>query len=156
TDDSCPIRLAGRPNLARQLLDAGLTFVGYSEDLPAAGYQGCSQGQYAAKHNPWADFDNVPATANQPLTALPTDYAALPTVSMIVPNMCNDMHDCTTHTGDDWAKANVEGYLQWAGSHNSLLVVTFDEDDDTPDNHIITLAAGPMVRAGRYAEPVDH
>ena len=156
SDDSCPVRLTGQPNLARQLLDAGRSFVGYSEDLPASGYRGCSQGSYAAKHNPWADFDNVPAAANQPLTALPTDNARLPTVSVIVPNICHDMHDCPVGTGDTWAQAHLDGYLRWADSHGSLLVVTFDEDDNGPDNHILTLAAGPMVRPGRYPEPVDH
>src|SRR5205809_1777040 len=156
TDDSCPVRLTGQPSLARQLLDAGLSFGGYSEDLPAAGYRGCSQGGYAAKHNPWADFDNVPAAANQPLTALPGDHARLPTVSVIVPNTCNDMHDCSVSTGDGWGRAHLDGYLRWADSHNSLLLVTFDEDDDGPANHIFTVAAGPMVRPGSYPEPVDH
>jgi acid phosphatase len=156
TDDGCPVRLGNEPNLARQLLDAGLTFVGYSEDLPAAGYHGCSQGRYAAKHNPWADFGNVPDSANQPLTDLPADAGRLPTVSVIVPNICDDMHDCPIGTGDAWARAHLDGYLRWADSHHGLLVVTFDEDDNGPANHILTLAAGPMVRPGRYPEPVDH
>jgi hypothetical protein len=155
-DDRCPVRLTGQPNLARQLLDSGRNFVGYSEDLPAAGYTGCSRGRYAAKHNPWADFDNVPASANQPFTAFPTDYARLPTVSIVVPNICDDMHDCGVATGDAWARTHLDDYLRWADTHNSLLVVTFDEDDNGADNHILTLAAGPMVRAAAYPEPVNH
>src|SRR6476469_5733778 len=37
TDDSCPTRQFTAPNLGSQLLGAGLTFTGYSEDLPAVG-----------------------------------------------------------------------------------------------------------------------
>ena len=156
TDDHCPVRLTGQPNLARQLLDAHLSFVGYAEDLPATDYRGCSQGRYAAKHNPWADFDNVPPAANQPLTAFPADYTQLPTVSFVVPNICDDMHDCGVGTGDAWARTHLDGYLSWADTHNSLLVITFDEDDNTTANRILTLAAGPMVRPATYSEPIDH
>jgi acid phosphatase len=156
TNDHCPVRAASQPNLASQLAAAGLSFVGYSEDLPAAGYRGCNVGRYAAKHNPWADFDNVPASANQPYSAFPADYAALPTVAFVVPNICNDMHDCGVATGDRWAAAHLDGYLRWADAHNSLLVVTFDENDGSAGNRILTLIAGAHVRPGRYPEPVTH
>jgi acid phosphatase len=156
TDDHCPVDLRGQPNLGRQLLDAGQTFTGYSEDLPTVGYLGCSHAGYAAKHNPWVDFDNVPANANQPYSAFPTDYAKLPTLSFVVPNLCNDMHDCGTAAGDRWAKTNLDGYVRWAVQHDSLLVVTFDENDGSPHNQILTLFAGAGVKPGIYAEPVDH
>ncbi|MDP9093929.1 MAG: alkaline phosphatase family protein, partial [Actinomycetota bacterium] len=44
SDDSCPQSFSG-PNLGRSLFEAGFTFAGYSEDLPSAGYLGCSAGQ---------------------------------------------------------------------------------------------------------------
>ncbi|HWB36264.1 MAG TPA: alkaline phosphatase family protein, partial [Rugosimonospora sp.] len=143
TDDHCPVRLHGRPNLARQLIDAGRTFAGYSEGLPRAGYTGCSSGAgYAAKHNPWVDFDNVPATANQPASAMPVDYALLPTVAFLVPSLCDDMHDCPVGIGDAWAKRYLDPYATWAAAHDSLLVVTFDEDDGHHGNRIFTLLSG--------------
>ena len=43
--------------------------------------------------------------------------------------MCNDMHDCSVGTGDTWLKNNLDAYAQWAKTHNSLLIVTFDEDN---------------------------
>ena len=43
-------------NLGRQLLDAGKTFVTYSEGLPSVGYNGASSGTYARKHNPAANW----------------------------------------------------------------------------------------------------
>src|SRR5262245_34326371 len=42
TDDSCQSPFHDRPNLASQLIKAGLTFTAYSEDLPHAGYRGCT------------------------------------------------------------------------------------------------------------------
>ncbi len=55
--------------------------------MPSAGFTGCGSTTYARKHNPWVDFSNVPASSNQPLTSLPADWANLPTVSIVVPNL---------------------------------------------------------------------
>jgi len=156
TDDHCPVSLGDRPNLARQLMEAGLGFVGYAEELPGAGSHACGAGGYAAKHNPWADFANVPASANQPFSAFPSTFDSLPTVSFVIPNLCHDMHDCSVGTGDTWAAEHLDGYRRWAGSHRSLLVVTFDEDDNSPANQILTLVAGAGVRPGQYPQRVDH
>jgi acid phosphatase len=113
TNDSCPHSFSA-PNLGRQLLDAHLSFTGYSENLPGVGYAGCEAGDYARKHNPWVNFTNVPGAANQPFTTFGPDYATLPTVSIVVPNLCNDMHDCGVHTGDTWIKNKLDGFVQWA------------------------------------------
>jgi phosphatidylinositol-3-phosphatase len=156
-DDSCPQDLGDEPNLARQLIDSGRGFVGYSEDQPTIGFTGCGSGRaYARKHNPWVDFANVPAEANQPLSMLPADFANLPTVAVLIPNLCNDMHDCSVAAGDDWSRQHLSSYLDWARAHNSLLIVTFDEDDGSSANHIPTLFAGPMVRPGPAAGHIDH
>ena len=155
TSDACPLSFT-TPNLAAQLLAAGRTFTGYSEDLPAAGSTVCSAGNYARKHSPWVDFPALPASVNQPLSALPTDLAQLPTVSFVIPNLCSDMHNCSVATGDAWAKQHLASYAAWARTHDSLLVVTFDEDDDTAANHIPTVLVGPMVRPGSSGQRTDH
>jgi acid phosphatase len=155
TDDSCPHTFSG-PNLGRQLIDGGRTFTGYSEDLPAAGYRGCSAGDYARKHNPWVNFGNLPASVNQPYSALPADLGQLPTVAFVVPNLCDDMHDCPVKTGDDWARAHLAAYVSWARDHDSLLIVTFDEDENTAANRIATFLVGPMVRPGTSDQRIDH
>jgi acid phosphatase len=66
------------------------------------------------------------------------------------------MHDCGTARGDAWAAQHLDRYLRWADTHNSLLVVTFDENDGSAGNQILTLFAGAGVRPGRYGERVDH
>jgi len=154
--DRCFDPLTGRPSLGQQLISAGRSFIGYSEDLPDVGYTGCTSGGYAAKHNPWVHFANLPVTTNLPFAAFPADYASLPTVAFVVPNLCNDMHDCPVSTGDTWAKQHLDAYAQWAKAHNSLLIVTFDENDGRPDNTILTVFAGAGVKPGRYGEAADH
>ena len=39
---------------------------------------------------------------------------------------------------------------------NSLLIITFDEDDDSAKNHIPTIIYGAHVRPGEYAEYISH
>jgi phosphatidylinositol-3-phosphatase len=153
--DPCPVDLTG-DNLAAQLIAAGMTFTGYSEDLPQPGYTGCSSGRYARKHNPWVNFRDLPASVNQPFSALPSDYANLPTVSFVVPNLCNDMHDCGVAAGDAWAKEHLAPYVRWATANNSLLIVTFDEDRGSRANHIATIVAGAGVAKTHSSQRVDH
>jgi acid phosphatase len=153
--NDCPQTLDA-PNLGRSLLDAGLGFAGYSESLPEAGFTGCISGQYMRKHSPWTNFTNLPSSVNLPFSQFGSDYAKLPEVSFVTPNMCNDMHDCGRAQGDSWLRSNIDGYVQWARSHNSLLVLTWDEADQADDNKIATLFVGSMVRQGQYGGHVDH
>jgi len=155
TDDSCPHAFS-TDNMGTELIGAGLTFGGYSEGLPSVGSTTCSSGNYARKHNPWVNFTNVPAADNLPFSSFPTNYTNLPTVSWVVPDLCNDMHDCTIATGDTWLKNNLDAYAQWAQTHNSLFIVTFDEDDGSGGNNIATLFYGQGVRSGTYSEHINH
>jgi hypothetical protein len=155
TDNSCPHSF-GTANLGSELIADQLTFTGYSESMPYDGYTGCSSGSYVRRHNPWVNWTNVPASSNLTLNAFPTDYTQLPTVSFVVPNLDNDMHDGTVAQGDSWLRDHLDGYVQWAKTHNSLLILTFDEDDNNAGNRIPTVFVGAPVRPGAYAERIDH
>ena len=156
TDDGCPNRFTA-PNLAADLNKAGKSFAGYAEDLPGPGSPVCSAGDYARKHVPWANFSNVPSSASLPFTSFPaTAFAQLPTVSFVIPNLCHDMHDCSVATGDTWLRAHIGGYADWAVTHDSLLILTWDEDDSGQGNHIATIFVGQKVRPGSYAELITH
>jgi phosphatidylinositol-3-phosphatase len=164
TSDATPTNVPfTTPNLGAQLIAAGRTFVGYSEDLPSVGFTGNSAGGtngYVRRHNPWVNWQQVgsgtpppnqlPPTTNQPYTAFPTDYSALPTLSFVIPALRNDMHapEGTIAQGDAWLAANLDGYVQWAKTHNSLFILTWDEDDLSSSNRIPTLLIGQMVQAG--------
>jgi phosphatidylinositol-3-phosphatase len=156
TSDQCPTTLR-EPNLAADLIAAGLTFAGYSEGLPAPGSHACAAGGYARKHVPWTDFSNIPRSVNLPFGMFPAgEYARLPDVSFVIPDLCHDMHDCQVGTGDAWLRQHLGGYARWAMTHDSLLIVTWDEDDGLHSNRIATIFVGEQVRAGRYSRPVDH
>jgi len=155
TDDSCPHTFTGE-NLAHQLNTHGFSFKGYSESMPSDGYTGCTSGNYARKHNGWVNFSNVPASSNVRFSTFPTDFTALPTFSYVVPNLCNDMHDCSIGTGDSWLQAHLNTYAQWARTHNSVLIVTFDEDSGTSTNQIFTVFVGQHVKVGSFSESVNH
>ena len=156
TSNKC--EMLDQENLGTQLIDKGLTFTGYSEKLPEVGSTACEAagGKYERKHVPWASSTKLPANTNQPFSAFPSDYTQLPTVSFVVPDMCNDMHDCSVKTGDNWVKDNIDDYAQWAKKNNSLLVLTFDENAGGTVNQIATIIVGESVRPGLYAEPMSH
>ncbi|MFD7199678.1 alkaline phosphatase family protein [Streptomyces sp. NPDC059893] len=149
TDDSCYTPgFSSQPNLASELIAAGKTWGSYNEGLPSQGSTTCSSGDYARKHNPWFGFSNVPTSTAKTFAQFPSDYSTLPQVSFVVPDLCSDMHDCSVSTGDTWLKNNLSTYATWAKTHNSLLVVTFDEDNRLAGNKIPTVLYGQQVTPG--------
>ena len=186
-------------NLGAQLIAKGLSFKGYAESLPAIGSQvdldppNCRKDDcvYARKHVPWISFANVPngttieTSSNLRFADFPSDYSKLPTVAFVIPNLDHDMHngkpEQSIAAGDAWLRENLDGYYQWAKAHNSLLIVTFDENDDQAGysgltnplagpasayppadkydqllhdlrNRIVTIFAGAHIKPGSYAE----
>ncbi|MDE2076327.1 MAG: hypothetical protein KGI91_04530 [Burkholderiales bacterium] len=93
-------------------------------------------------------------------------FEHLPTVSVVVPNEQNDAHSNSAESSDGWLQRNLGSYAQWAMTHNSLLILTFDEDGSTDSSHgdpyvsgrhyIPTVFFGPGVRPGVFDQPVDH
>ncbi|OPH57922.1 acid phosphatase [Paenibacillus ferrarius] len=154
-DDSCG-HVFKTANLASELVKAGYSFAGYSEDLPSTGSMACSNHQYGRKHSPWVSFSNVAKESNVPFDQFPKDYSKLPTVSFVIPNLDNDMHDGTILAADDWLKNHIGSYVDWAQSHNSLLILTWDEDDSSKDNHIPTIFVGPMIKPANYDQHITH
>ncbi|WP_457032550.1 alkaline phosphatase family protein [Kitasatospora sp. P5_F3] len=149
TDDSCvSVGSMSAANLGSELIAAGKTWGSYNEGLPSQGSTTCSSGKYAQKHNPWFGFNNVPTNTAYTMTQFPTDYTTLPKVSFVVPDLCNDMHDCSVGTGDTWIKNKLGAYATWAKTHNSILVVTFDEDNRLSGNKIATVFYGEHVTPG--------
>jgi len=188
------------PNLGASLLASGRTFKGYSEDLPQNGSRdefgtnAKGKKSYARKHNPWVSFRYEPGnalatTSNLQFADFPTkpaQFATLPTVAFVVPGLKHDMHDGepakSIRRGDTWLKKHLDAYYQWAKTHNSLLIVTWDESDNqkVPDpaggepveyhgptnpgveptnqmnrnlqNRIPTIIAGARVKHGDFSE----
>jgi arylsulfatase A-like enzyme len=153
--DAIPRQLFPGPSLGGALRAVGLTFAGYSEDLPGPGFMGETSGDYARKHNPWSDFADVPPEDNLPFSSFPHDFARLPTVSFVVPNQVNDMHSGTIRQADLWLFDHLRRYERWARRHNSLMVVTWDEGSGGA-NHIPTVVTGAGVRRGNVGGFANH
>jgi len=131
------------PTLAGVLAAAHKSFIGYVE--PGS----------PRKHNPWESFADS-RNVEQFMARFPTDFADLPTVAFVVPDLDDDMHDGSVEQGNHWVEKHLAAYASWAQTHNSLLIVTFDEDDDGPENRIPTIIVGAHVTPGRYAQRIDH
>lgn len=168
--DECPIGPFTDQNLGAALIAAGKSFGGFAENLPAKPRLACKNSPFRAKHAPWVDFSNIPASASKDFTQFPTTPAGfeqLPLVSFVIPNMTDDMHDGPgvakeVATGDAWLKTNLSAYADWAETHNSLLIVTWDEDSSPfkthcstvitktpPANRIATIIMGEPVPSGQ-------
>ena len=158
TSNTCPHSF-NTGNLASAFLDAGFSFASFSESLPVVGDLSCTSGAYQRKHNPASNWQGTGLAAglNKRFADFPQDFSKLPTVSFVIPNQANDMHDGSYTTADEWLKTHIAPYVAWAMKHNSLLIVTWDEDDSHEGNHVATLLVGPMVKAGSTsAQRINH
>jgi phospholipase C len=122
-------------NVVRELLAAGKTWKSYAEDLPNAGYTGGDTAKYLVRHNPLAymtDVQNTPAQSQNlvPFSEFAADLptANLPQYSFIVPNSCDDAHDCPLSTADAWLKTNIDPLINSpVFQKDGLLIIVFDE-----------------------------
>jgi hypothetical protein len=166
------------PNLGASLIKHGFSFKGYAHTMPSAGFLGCVYKQttltvgylYARKHCPWVNWigdkaNNIPPSASLPMTDFPKDFNKLPTLSFVIPDMDYDMHNiglpgdtAAIKRGDKWLKENLSSYVKWAKSHNSLLILTFDEDDYVPanGNKIPTIFVGAKIKPGKFGNVISH
>src|SRR6266699_2188107 len=146
-------------NVVRRLLAAGKTWKSYAEDLPAVGYTGGDVGSYARKHNVFALLSDVVNDSTErrnlvPFTQFATDLAngTLPHFSNIVPNLCNDAHDCSLATADAWLRTHIAPLLASATfQRDGLLVVTFDEsegDNTHGGGRIAWVVVSPKAKRG--------
>jgi hypothetical protein len=129
-------------HLADQLEKAGLTWKSYQESMG----QPCglaSNGNYAAKHNPFIYFDDIngwdgtKVNVTQRCTDHVVDYSQfdsdlaagkLPKYVFITPNLQDDMHDGTVAQGDQWLSREVPKILgSDAFNNGGVLFLLWDE-----------------------------
>jgi hypothetical protein len=148
----CVDCMVDAPNLADSLDRAGKTWKVYAEGLPSPGFTGGFAGRYAKKHDPFLYFRNVaenPARAQRvvPFTELSVDLGAfaLPSFALVIPDLCNSMHDCPVRTGDLWLHRMIQPLLR---QPRTAIFITFDEGSSSArgGGHIPTLALGTAVR----------
>jgi hypothetical protein len=164
-ESDCTSCLVDGRSLADTLQASRKTWKTYAEGLPSVGFTGVSSDRYVRKHVPFLYFRRnlTPARIRRivPLTRFLPDLRArrLPALSLVVPDLCHDMHDCGVATGDAWLGGFVKPLLRGSALRNSIVFVVFDEGttDAGGGGHVAALAIGPLVR--RHASssaPVDH
>jgi hypothetical protein len=143
-------------NVVRELLAAGKTWKSYAEDLPSAGYTGGNTAKYLVRHNPLAymtDVQNTPAQAQNlaPFSEFAADLptANLPEYSFIVPNSCDDAHDCPLSTADAWLQTNIDPLINSpVFQKDGLLIIVFDEgpniDFTQGGGHVAAVVISPF------------
>jgi len=169
TDDAAP---ASHPlavaSIYSQVKAAGKTWRDYEESAPG----NCpltSSGLYAVKHDPAPYYTGIRSDCaiwDVPMgtTAAGTfldDLAndTLPAFSFVTPNLCNDTHDCSVATGDNWLRAWFGKILASPGylAGTTVIFLTWDEDDGSATNHIATIVVSPSTPAGTVSgSTFDH
>ena len=160
TNDDGSSTIENVPNIVRSLVAAGKTWKSYAEDIPNACYLGGDTGNYARKHNIFpllSDVANDPTGQgcnNVPFTRFATDLAngTLPTFSNIVPNLCNDAHDCSLSTADSWLQTNIAPLIASpVFQQDGLLIIVFDEsggDNTLGGGRVYWAAISPKSKRG--------
>ena len=148
-DDKDPAahHLGSTSHIVDQVEAAGLTWKAYQESMgEPCGLK--SHGRYAAKHNPFAYFDDIngwDGTAFHPeercndhvvdYSQLDADIAnnALPNYVFITPNLDNDMHDAPIAVGDAWLAREVPKLLATdAYKKGGVIFLLWDEGGGSP------------------------
>ena len=172
-DDNDPAshHLDAKSHIADQLELAGLTWKAYEESM--GGPCGLtSHGRYAAKHNPFAYFNDIngwDGTAFHPevrcnqhvvdYSQLDVDLAnnAIPKYVFITPNLDNDMHDGSIALGDTWLSNQVPKLLATdAYKNGGVIFLLWDEGGGSPaSDDPPFLAISPNVAPGMHSQ-VDY
>jgi phosphatidylinositol-3-phosphatase len=155
------------PNLVVDRVAAsGRSWRAYLESMPSPGYLGDAY-PYMQKHNPFVYYDDVRTDPGQlanvvPASQLAADLTAAlttPAFGWITPNMLDDMHDGTVAQGDAWLSRQIPALLgapAWT-EQRSLLVITWDENDNSPGNQVATIVVADQVPPGfRSAVAYNH
>jgi len=146
-----------KQDLGTQLTSGGVTWRAYMEGL---GEGGClnSPVPYDPGHNPFAFYGGSCPSNVVPFTSFAGDLAGnTPRFSWITPDRCHDTHDCSVATGDEWLKQTVGQITQSrAWKSGGVLFITWDEDDGSASNQVLTLVLAPGRGHRQSSAPYDH
>ena len=158
--NDCVSCLVGGSSLADTIQGAGLTWRAYVEGYRGVGARPAHPIPFFARI-PFLRFDNVGDI--QPLSSFGKALRAgrLPNFSLIVPNLCHDMHNCSIATGDRWLRRFERPLLRSPAMQRSVLIITFDEGRSSDHlgggGLVTTIVAGPLVRPHvRSDQPYSH
>jgi acid phosphatase len=157
------------PSVFDRIIAGGRTAKTYADAMPAPCALSATS-KYAVKHNPWAYFSDPASRANCRRFDVPlgtttsgalrrdVDAGTLPTVGLVVPDICHDGHDCSLATADAWLKSWLTVIRQGPDYRSGRLaiVVTFDEDDSHANNTVLTVVVSPYTSKVVSSRPLTH
>src|SRR5205814_10600583 len=80
---------------------------------------------------------------------------SLPDFSFIVPNLCDDAHDCSLNVADIWLKTNIDPLIKnSAFQKDGLLIVVFDEsgnDNTHGGGRVVAALVSPAFSKAGYS-----
>ena len=162
-DDAPPAsHTIDQPSVFGQALSVGKTAKVYAEGMSGT----CAtenSGQYVVKHNPWVYYLSERSSCVQydvPVTELSGDAVKgrLPNAGLVLPDLCNDAHNCDLSVADQWLRTQVRVVMygpDWRAGHLAI-VVTADEDDHQQNNLVLTAVAHPSMHGGVVTNPMTH
>jgi hypothetical protein len=127
------------------------------ESMPSNCDRGDS-GQYAVRHDPEAYYTNLGSdclTYDVPFGSTPDLSAKF---TFVTPNVCDDMHDCSVQTGDTFLSSYVPRLLATTQyqAGNTVIFITWDEDDGSSNNHVPTIVISPYTHAVQDSTSYTH
>jgi acid phosphatase len=169
-DDQSPAHhpLTG-PSVFDRAIAAGKSAKTYAEAMPSSCALAAAA-PYAVKHNPWAYFADATSRANCRRFDVPMGTTSsgalrsdvvngrLPNVGLAIPDLCHDGHNCSLQAADDWLRPWLELILAGPDFRRGQLavVVTFDEDDKSADNTVLTVVLSPTASRVVATSPYTH
>jgi hypothetical protein len=121
---------------------------------------------YAVRHNPWLYF--TPAaerskclTSDVPFGQFAGDVTngRLPNVGFVVPNLCNDAHDCSLATADAWFRQRMQAVFNGPDWKSGRLVVILTADEagrGAATNTVLTVVIHPSQNHKVVTTPLTH
>jgi acid phosphatase len=148
-------QVTGRSVLG-EAASAGKTATEYAESMSApcdaSGY-----GNYAPRHAVWPYFPDEAAQCRAGDLPMGTPQAGnlagaiaagrLPDIGEMIPDLCDDAHNCPLATADAWLRSWVpvlQSGPDWA-SGDLTIVITFDEDDYAGANQVAFTVVSPVL-----------
>jgi acid phosphatase len=134
------------PTIGSLLSTKGRTWESYAEGYP-------SGPRYAKKHVPFLYFPGGAAHV-RPLSAF--DPRHLPAYSLVSPDLCHDMHDCSVARGDAWLARFIKPLLS---VKRTAIFVVFDEGTSSlgGGGSVALIVAGTAVKPhSRYTHAATH
>jgi hypothetical protein len=154
------------PSLADTLAAHLLTWKTYVERMPS---EPARVRRPAVKARiPFLYFQDVLSSPRRlrsivPLSAFRRDLRAdrLPSFSLVIPDLCHDMHNCSVRRGDRWLASFMRPLLQPDELQRSVVFVVFDEargrDRGGGGGRVAAIVAGPLVRRDSVSPvPLTH